>query len=158
MGWYHASDVGFPQHLHLYKHCIYCRHSIRHIWVWWNRKYSYTIILQSYCVESFPQKYDSKKCVHFGTTAGVIRAKHFVTCRLSIVKLKWEHKIYFAVFTNYNVPEVIWNSRQNIKMQRENEILYGIFRVVSRFRATFHVISRSATLSCSQNSPVYYVQ
>ena len=58
--------MGKTQHVQLQHCCIYCRHSIRHIWFWWNRKYMYTIILQCYCVESFPQLFHKLKSTKIG--------------------------------------------------------------------------------------------
>ena len=66
--------MGFPQHVHLYQHCIYCRHSIRHIWDWWNRKYSYTIILQCYCVESFPHAQGGRGLHGWATVSESLRS------------------------------------------------------------------------------------
>ena len=49
---------------------------------------------------------------------------------------------YLLMLCCIHCPKIIYNFRDITRNVEENEILYEIFRIVSRFSATFRVISR----------------
>ena len=49
---------------------------------------------------------------------------------------------YLLMLCCIHCPKIIYNFRDITRNVEENEILYEIFRIVSRFPATFRVISR----------------